>query len=514
MQFYKDILNWLDSLRESKETETSVGRHSENPDEAEFKIVFNLQKSIPSKEDWIKAFNESAQVSSVTFLRVDMKTAGWDNDILALCEKIFPSLANLYLSVKGSKGFILRLNFSRLNSLEINLIQKPSNGELSLQGKLPSLKTFTFQHSGNIEIDKASLNRLLLSSECLESVNLYCKHSWNIAEEIAESAGRPAAGKLPLLTLRNSVHERNSTMVYSRTETEKNNDQNSLIKLLKLKVNIDFDSAIIACSDPEKFILALEYLDKKTDHLNLDGSVHSFLLREPELLKNFPNIRNLYIFGAQELSQKNFQQICDILPSLTSLVLINNHNPEFKSLSLRSDRLKELYLTHFHALETFEIHSDSLEILELDNCSDSSTVEYPEKNMKWCNGFFGERFLYAFLNGSKSLHIPNLKSLYIWHNQNGFGPPLVYENRRMDIECTAGHSKLEELVISRLSHIRNLTLKNLPKLRTLSVFDDFEENEGWMEKLDIGGIPKDCEVIAEGHSGPSRKAEDIWSGNN
>ncbi|HMV81209.1 MAG TPA: hypothetical protein PL048_08745 [Leptospiraceae bacterium] len=510
MQFYKVILNWLDSLRESEETETSVGRHSENPDEAEFKIVFNLQKSIPSKEDWIKAFNESAQVSSVTFLRVDMKTAVWDNDILALCERIFPNLTNLYLSVKGSKGFILHLNFSRLNFLEINLIQKPSNGELSLQGKLPSLKTFTFQHSGNIEIDKASLNRLLLSSECLESVNLYCKHSWNIAEEIAESVSRRTSGKLPVLTLRNSVHERNSTMVYSRTETEKNNDQNSLIKLLKLKVNIDFDSAVIACSDRENFILVSEYLDKKTDHLNLDGSVHSFLLREPELLKDFSSIRNLYVFGAQELSQKNFQKLCDILPCLTAVSLINNHHPEFRSLCFRSETLKELYLTHFHTLETFDIHSDSLEILELDNCSDSSTVEYPEKNMRWCNGFFGEKFLSALLNGDRAIHLPNLKSLYIWHNHNGFGPPLVYENRRMDIECTAGHSKLEELVISRLSHIRNLTLKKLPSLRKLSVFDDFEENQGWMEKLDASDLSKDCEVNTDGHSGPSRKAEDIW----
>lgn len=514
MQFYKEITEWLLALRKEGRDGAAVGKYAEDSEETENRLVFNMNRYSPANAEWIKAFQESEEVPSVISLRTDLKKADWNSEVLALCSRIFPNLRNLQLTVKAEKNFSLKLNFEKLKELEIDLVKKPSLADLSFEGSLPALEIFTFQNFGVILPDMNSLAELLSVSKNLKNINLYSKHAWKIAERISEKLSCDGRSDQPLLDLKNSVSDRHGWPIAERTEKGNTEDWDSLTRIWKTNIHIETDSVTAVCTDREKWITASEHLNKKADQLNLDGSVHSFILREPELLKDFSSVSSIRIFGAQELSQKNFQKLCDILPSLTSLVLINNHHPEFKSLSLRSDRLKELYLTHFHTLETFDIHSDSLEILELDNCSDSSTVEYPEKNMRWCNGFYGERFLSAFLNGNKSLHIPNLKSLCIWHNHNGFGPPLVYENRRMDIECTAGHSKLEVLVISRLSHIRNLTLKKLPRLRTLSVFDDFEENEGYMESLDVSDLPKDCEITAEGNSGISRKSEDVWSGNN
>lgn len=514
MQFYKEILNWLDGLEKNVLQEALIGRYSDDPEDGkDRRIYFNLKEYRPVNADWLRAFRESAELPSLRSLRVDMKQADWNNDVLEQCGRIFPNLKKLELRIKGSKNFGLSLNFRNLQELDIDLSQKPDTADLSFIGSLPSLETLTFRHSGIIPIDTVSITELLLSSKNLKKISLYFKGSWQAAEKIFEELKRKNVQVLPFLTALNSFQEISGWHISERSEQQRSDDGNSLKRLLEYNADIDLDSVIAVCTDREKFTSFAEHFSKKTDHLHLDGTVHSFILEEPDLLRNFTKLSSLRVFHAGSLTTENFQKICDMLPNLTVLTLINNHNPGFKSLSFRSNTLKELYLTHFHRLETFEIHSVSLEKLELDNCSDSSTVDYPETNMRWCQGIYGEKFLSALLNGDKSLHLPNLQSLMIWHNHNGFGPPLVYENMRMDIECSVGHSALEELVLSRLSHIRNLTLKNLPKLKTLSVFDDFEENEGWMEKLDISQIPKDCEIIAEGHSGPSRKSEDYWSGN-
>ena len=75
----------------------------------------------------------------------------------------------------------------------------------------------------------------------------------------------------------------------------------------------------------------------------------------------------------------------------------------------------------------------------------------------------------------------------------------------MDIPCADGHPNIEELVLSRLSHIRSLVLKNLPKLKRLSIYDDFEKEQGYFEELDISKLSKDCEILLEVEIGTIRK---------
>ncbi len=510
MEFIKKIYDWLEAIRLDHHKEISIAKYSGH---SEINL-FQPSPEKPNPNDWIQVFREISPISSVTYLEVNCKDANWNKEVLELSNRVFPNLQKLHLLVKAKKDFSIALNFPNIKELIINVMQKPNEAELFFEGNLPSLETVTLQHSGKIRIDSISFANLLANSKRLKNVHLYCKDSWLIAEIISESFFKSSFREKPTLYVSRSIQETSLWSYKTRTEEEKSREWNSLQKCWMLFANIDFTTILTACTDKEKFLLATRFIPKDVQELELSGDIHSYLLLEPELLKFFSKVNTLKIIHAGSLTTNHFQKICEILPSLTRCIFYNNHNPEFRTLRLKSNTLQELHLTHFHCLENFEIHSESLEFLELDNCSDDSFAKYPEIEGKWCNGFFGEKFISALLDGDSSIYAPNLNYLHIWHNQNGMGPPLVYENQRIDIECKIGHPRLEELHLSRLSHIRRLTLRNLPNLKSLSINDDFEEEEGWIEFLDLSDISRNCKVFIDGSLGSTKVSKYNWGHSN
>jgi hypothetical protein len=187
------------------------------------------------------------------------------------------------------------------------------------------------------------------------------------------------------------------------------------------------------------------------------------------------------------------------LPGLGSLKLINNHNPACRRLVVRSDRLRTLALTHFHSLETFAFDTPRLEQLEFDNCDGGMVgllAQRPEVGDGVVYGNFPLLFLAALLDGDPAAQAPALRELVIWHNPYGMGIMLAFEHLRMDIECRAGHPRLEQLTCHNTPHLRRLTLRHLPALQSVHVGQMIDEGPGttWLEEAHLEGLPAGCEV--------------------
>lgn len=451
----------------------------------------NEQKIIPpDTSDWVDAFKKIKPIDSVTSITIDLSFINWDQNVLDLSTTKFPNLLKLELFINPNKQKSITLNFPKLAELELKIDKKNKDNILELKGHLPNLTNLRLTYFGLGKINARELAALLLSSTKLSNIKIFYRYGWLLAEEIAKALHQNSPTIKPYFVVHQPENYNTLSLYYSDEKDDLDSKNWQAFSILrKFNFEIDLISILPLVNCLERFDQAKESLQSATNLL-LDGDYHSFLIKEPELLKGFDKLEDLEIFGANELTRKGFVWLTTQLPNLKKLRLTNNHNPEFSVLDLQSQTLTSLVLTHFHRLESYQINCPSLQTLELDNCTEE---DYPaDKDIRWCNGNFGERFLRDLLDGQTNL--PELKNLYIWHNHNGFGPPIVIEQLRLDISCNVGHQKLEEMGIVRHSHIRSLTLKNLPNLKQLSILDDFEEGEGWLEKLDISNINAECEV--------------------
>lgn len=449
----------------------------------------------PTTSEWFNAFTKSKPINTVTSLEVDLNFANWDPSILDLATKIFPNLLTLQLFINPNKHSSINLNFQQLTKLDLVISKKNKNIILELNGYLPSLVDFKLTHHGLSKINAKLLAALLLSSvNTLASVTIFSHYGWLLAEEIGKALRLKPSLANPHFVVHQSTNYQGSSSGLDYSNDKEGlylQDWQAFCGLRSLGFEIELTSVMPLIDCLERFKQVKESLQLSLKLL-LQSDQHNFLIKEPNLLSGFDSLENLEIFNASELTRQGFVWLTTNLPSLKKMRLTNNCNPEFSTLDLQSKTLTNLILVHFHHLENYLINCPSLQELELGYCSEK---DYPaDENMLWCNGNLGERFFNDLLNGSTNVYLPELKKLYIWHSANGFGSPLIFEPLRLDIDCTVGHLKLEEIAFSRLSHIRSLTLKNLPQLNSLTVLDDFDKGEGWLEKLDISAIQAHCEI--------------------
>lgn len=454
-----------------------------------------IKLSSPTTSEWIEAFKRAEPIDTVVSLEVSLSAVNWDKSVLDLAAKIFPNLLTLELFITPSKQPSITLNFQKLTKLELVVVKKNNSATLELNGYLPKLVDFQLKHHGLSKISAKSLTELLLSAaNTLANITIFYRYGWLLAEEIGKTLRLNSSISSPNFVIHQSENYQGSSSgldYFNDKEGLYLQDWQAFCSLKKLNFDIDIASIMPLVDCIERFREVKEQLQCMSKLL-LQSAQHNFLIKEPQLLKGFDQLENLEIFSASELTKEGFVWLTTNLPNLKKMRLINNHNPEFSVLDLQSETLTNLVLTHFHHLETYQFNCPSLQELELDNCTEQ---DYPaDENMHWCNGNFGERFLNDLLNGASNAYLPELKKLYIWHNHNGFGSPLVFEPLRLDIICNTGHPNLEEVKLSRLSHIRSLKLKNLPRLTSFSLWDDFDKGEGWLERLDITDIQADCKV--------------------
>ncbi len=463
--------------------------------------MLQIEKAFTTTQ-WKEAFAKTQPINTVISLEVDLNWANWNQEILDLVVSKIPRLQDLFIMVDPLKQESINLAFTELTSLKINIRKRNQTPALEIKGCLPKLKNFQITYYGKTKLNAESLGALLVSAiRTLSRITIFSYYGWQIAEKL----GKVLHAKSPLpdicLTVQQATHYANSLsdsgIDYSNdTENLYLKDWQAFSNLRSLGFEIDITSIIPLVDCLERFNQVKDYLEPRVSNLVLQSQQHNFLIKEPELLKGFEQVESLVIFSANSLTRDGFVWFTTNLPKLKEITLFNNHNPEFSILDLQSDTLISLVLTHFHQLKDYQINCPSLEKLELDNCSEN-TENYPTINgevFSWCNGNFGERFLADLLNGASNINLPKLKDLYIWHNQNSLGLPLVLEPLRIEINCSAGHPTLQELVLSRLSHIKILRLKHLPKLRRFAMWDDFEKGQGWLEELDISELQKDCVI--------------------
>lgn len=453
----------------------------------------NEQKiNSPDTSDWVDAFKKINPIDSVTSLKVDLNFIKWDQNVLDLSITKFPNVLKLELFINPNKQKSITLNFPKLAELELKIDKKNKDNILELKGHLPNLTDLRLTYFGLGKINARELAALLLSSTKLSNIKIFYRYGWLVAEEIAKALHQNSPTIKPYFVVHQPENYNTLSLYYSdeKDDLDSKNWQ-AFSSLREFNFEIDLTSILPLVNCLERFDQVKESLQSATK-LFLQSDYHSFLVKEPELLKGFNKLEDLEIFGASDLTRKGFVWLTTQLPNLKILRLTNNHNPEFSVLDLQSQTLTSLVLTHFHRLESYQINCPSLQTLELDNCTEQ---DYPvnEEN-RWCNGNFGERFLRDLLDASPQTNLPELKNLYMWHNSSGFGPPIVMEQLRLDISCNVGHQKLEVMGVVRHSHIKSLTLKNCPNLKQLSILDDFEEGEGWLENLDISNINTDCKV--------------------
>lgn len=451
----------------------------------------NEQKiNSPDTSDWVDAFKKIKSIDSVTSLMVDLNFINWDQNVLDLSAIKFPNLLKLELFINPNKQKLITLSFPKLAELDIKVAKKNKDNILELKGHLPNLIDLRLTYFGLGKINARELAALLLSSTKLSNIKIFYRYGWLLAEEIVKTLHQNSPKIKPYFVVHQPENYNTLSLYYSDEKDDLDSKNWQVFSSLReFNFEIELTSILPLISCLERFDQVKELLQSATE-LSLENDYHSFLIKEPELLKGFNKLEDLEIFGAYDLTRNGFVWLTTQLPNLKILRLVNNHNPEFSVLDLQSQTLTSLVLTHFHRLESYQINCPSLQTLELDNCTEE---DYPanEEN-RWCNGNFGERFLRDLLDGQTNL--PELKNLYIWHNSSGFGPPIVMEQLRLDISCNVGHQKLEEMGVVRHSHIRSLTLKNCPNLKQLSILDDFEEGEGWLEKLDISNVNAECKV--------------------
>lgn len=514
----EEIFSFLNKLKSVNGSIAVFQKLSNNTDKEILpnEIIFDLKKVKPDKEVWKDIFSNIEPIQSVVSMNIDIKTANWDSEILELTNKVFPNIIKLKIYTKlKNEPTELTLNYTNLEELDITIDKKPNIATLKLNGFLPNLHSFKLVHYGKSKIDNESIVSLLSSSKILDKVVLYYLHGWSLARKIVEEFLKKSISTKIDFIIRQSpdyMHGYGMSQVEYNSENSYlyESDWNDFLFMHKNHFSIDVESYFPIVDTKERFLLVSEFLKDTICSMYLTIEHHSYLQKEPELLMNFSKLEYLRIFGSNELTQDRLNKLLSILSNLKHLVLLNNHNPELSILEIRSNSLKEITITHFTHLNDFLIQSESLEKIELDNCNDTSIENYPDKDILWTYGNYGEQFLTAFLNNDNRINVPNLKTLMIWHNQNGFGPQLVFESLRMDILCNDGHSNLEELYLSRLSHIRSLELKNLPKLIALSIYDDFEDGDGYFEKLEISELSKNCITKIEcGITDKSKMAEDL-----
>jgi hypothetical protein len=427
------------------------------------------------------------------FPRLEALAVGVVDSVVAVVAAC-PALRSLSVFIDPKYTPRLVLESSTLEDLSVSIVKRPADTSLTLAGSLPSLRQLDFHHAGAAQVDPGSLATLLATARAsLESLSLSGSPGW----ELAGAAGRALAAlpgpRLPVVEVRLGAENRAPGALARQRWGQ-------LESLLLAGFEVDPVSMLEICDRPEFFRALVPHLPAALLSLELNqDAAHDFLLEEPELLAPLTHLEALHLRDAEGLTSERLARLIAALPGLERLRLTSNHNPACRRLGVRSAKLRELTVSHFHCLETFELDLPALEQLELDNC-DRGTLDgldqRPEVGEGIVYGNFPLLVLSDLLDGAASVQAPGLRELLLWHNPYSLGPLVVFEELRVDIRCLAGHPALEKLVCHNTPHLRRLQLRRLPALRSVHAGVLLDEGPGttWLEEVSLDGLPEGCEV--------------------
>jgi len=427
-----------------------------------------------------------------------------DSTILEKLSESCPLLTQLSCHVTNKS--LYNLQFPNLTSLSLRLTKVAGKAGLELGGSTPQLETFKLVGPKFKEIH---LNpTILLSSNELKSVTIEAPGAFSAIENLIQPW--KDSGTSPILTISS---EKVATTDASRSRIP----WEILTKLISEGFMVSSESIVEIMDDKAKFEQVQPYLQQKGNvrQLNLQGKIHDYLLERLEILSYFANLQTIDILDSNTVSSRGFSGLLKSATSLEHLSMTNSHNPDFKELCGESGTLKTLSLVHFHALLTFELKLPSLQALTLDNCDGesvpgeghpSSRETYGEPRDCRCYGNFQERILREILNGRDAVQLQSLKKLRLVHNPNSYGGfPPVYEELRVDVGCSAGHSSLQELHIYNCVHLQRLKLKNMPNMNVFHISSQGEgEEDLWLEELQVD-LPENCKINVDNVLAPYPK---------
>jgi hypothetical protein len=407
------------------------------------------------------------------------------------------TLREVTLAVDARHDPRVTLAGDTLEAVTLYVRKRPAGAALTFAGRLPALRDFSLfaPRDDRTELDLPSLGTLLVDARTtLTRIALRAPHAWRHAAALAEAlSATPGPARPTIEVARLPLGDPEAPE--ARAE-----DFAHLQRVRALGFAVD-PAACLAVVDRAEHLRALVDPLSTLDTLHLVGDVHDFLLRDPTQLTVFRAVRSLDVLDAGALTCDGLLALLQALPALTALRLTNNHNPQMDVLAVRSASLESACFTHFHALRGFDVDAPALRTLTLDNC-DADTLD-PIDEAPGVNGAtvtiygnFAERFLAALLDGDAAVRLPALRVLSLWNNPIGMGSLGAIEAMRVEVTCRAGHPSLRALHLQNVSHLRSLTLRDLPSLTTLSVSpcDDAGPGTTWLEAVDLAGLPAGCDV--------------------
>jgi hypothetical protein len=421
--------------------------------------------------------------------------AGVVTNTSAVFERV-PSLRAFSCKVDAKLGLDLSFDSEAIESLSIAVHPRSAPSPLCLRGAIPSLRSLSLLHSKASALDLDALGALASSARApLEAVNVDAADAWRIAAALGAAInGRHGQGPKQMTVRRTDVRDQSAPeAAVARAE-----DFSRLRALRAIGTAVE-PTSYLALVDREAHLDELASDVALVEELDLNGDVHAFLLRDPRRFTAFARVRSLHFFDAHALTSEGLDALLRAMPALAEARFVNNHNAAMTHLGVRSAALVSLCLTHFHQLRTFELDAPALESLELDNCDDSSDGELdrlyaPGDGIIYGN--FSEPVCASILDGAPDAKLPSLHTLNLWNNPYAVGPLLAVESMRVNIGCAQGHPRLERLILANVTHVRSLTLKSVPKLRSVVVsqYDDVGVGSTWLERADLSEVPAGCEV--------------------
>ncbi|KAJ3077008.1 hypothetical protein HK102_005300, partial [Quaeritorhiza haematococci] len=292
---------------------------------------------------------------------------------------------------------------------------------LRIGGKVPCLKKLRLKamkpKGGLLKIDAAALRDLVRGcGEALDVFEVMHPNAWRVVRDVCDSDAGTGVGP-DRIPKRVEIHQVNKG--HARIGESSEDDWEAYREIVEKGWPVDPACLVPLLDHPSRCEQLARLLQQLTSlDLNYQHGPESdngtcadmFLLQTPTLLlTTFPNLTDLYIFNAGALTTERLHTIVSGLPHLTSLRLINNHNPNLTKLHLKSSSLTTLVLTHFHELDTVHVDCPNLTDLEFDNCDSntlSSQVTEPGQALYYSN--FCEKFLADLLRTPSPSASPSL----------------------------------------------------------------------------------------------------------
>ncbi|KAI8916494.1 hypothetical protein DFJ77DRAFT_509898 [Powellomyces hirtus] len=390
-------------------------------------------------------------------------------DFLGTFLKRAPRLEELSCRLANRLESTIDMTHGSLRSLQLQFAHgdKSKHPTVTLFGALPSLEALHLSSRRGVYVDGRALQDLLLTARRpLKQLYIDLIHAWSLSRLLAQQVPSPEHVLLDAHFLDETAKWPDCLELLTR---DWKLDPTCILPLLT-------DGAMLQAKDAPLAFRALRTLEGVQLHANESGGLpHGWLVRSPESLVSLvPAISKLDIIGCDDLTSERLAVVLDALPHISELDLSNNHHPGFRVLKLRSLSLKTVRFTHFHALESYDVHLPALISLELDNCgvSPDSPRSYLEP-ITYSN--FPELFLADLLRPSHkqrtgAIHLPRLQTLNLWHNSDAMcNIPGVMDDQRVKVDCSAGHPTLRELRMFNCMHLWSMTLRSVPQLREVSI---------------------------------------------